>query len=88
MLSGRFCGLGDALSTGARLGHAVTCCAEGDVPDPEIAALSDRISRLETNSPPRKRLTIPRFRRSNYGLLIVLTYVALAWAVFKIFRIR
>lgn len=34
-----------------------------------------------------KRLTIPRSRRSNYDLLIVLTYVALAWAVFKIFRI-
>lgn len=35
--------------------------------DAEIAALSDRISGWSTNSPPRKRLTIPRFRRSNYG---------------------
>ncbi len=40
---------------------------QGDVPDPEIAALSDRISRLEHQLAAEKRLTIPRFRRSNYG---------------------
>lgn len=35
--------------------------------DAEIAALSTGFPGWSTNSPPRKRLTIPRFRRSNYG---------------------
>ncbi len=35
--------------------------------DPEIASLSDRISRLEHQlAAQRKRLTIPRSRESNY----------------------
>lgn len=36
-------------------------------PDPEIAALSDRISRLEQQLAAEKNLTTPRFRRSNHG---------------------
>ncbi len=83
MLSGVSVDLGDALSTGAWLGYAVTVASQEKATDPEIASLSDRISGWSINSPPRKRLTIPRSRRLIMDLLIVLTYVALAWAVFK-----
>ncbi len=75
--------LGDALSTGARLGHESHVASQEKATDPEIAALSDEFPGWSTNSPPRKRLTIPRSGDLNMDLLIVLTYVALAWAALK-----
>ncbi len=75
--------LGDALSTGAWLGYASHVASQEKATDPEIAALSDRFPGWSINSPPRKRLTIPRSRDLIMDLLIVLTYVALAWAVLK-----